>query len=411
MDLKSFDWITYLIQNPDVARASCTKKFAEDHWINHGRFEGRIFPKISAQVFDWKFYTSYPDLTFIKTEEQALNHYIKHGKNEGRLPLGSINIPIKMNLSDKYFMIDLPAGLCNQLWALFNGIIIGHYTQRIIMVTGFGCNYNQSQKVPLGLIIDIKHLNRVIDELKLKTQVVDSTPQLNWKTVNFQQIINPIIHQPNRHHHLISILQRDIHPYISLGNLFVDLDKFYTAPEFRGYLMELFRKLRFVPEFYQIAETYKKDLGLYDIYAAVHLRLEDDFIKHFITAHPYYIGKFTVETFSQLVKKCYLAAFQRHLLPTDKIYVATYLLRSPNINNSFTTELKRLYPNMIFVNDVKWRHSNPHVLNGREIDALIDYILCLGANKFIGLDLSTFSISVSYALSDQNKDITILSAK
>jgi hypothetical protein len=80
----NFNWTTYLILNPDVARVDCSSTFAQFHWLNHGQKEGRSYQSLRVN-FNWKFYTSfYPDLNHLTTEETALYHYIFHGINEER---------------------------------------------------------------------------------------------------------------------------------------------------------------------------------------------------------------------------------------------------------------------------------------------------------------------------------------
>lgn len=80
-----FNWTTYLILNPDVARVDCCQKSAQSHWITHGQKEQRSYHSQEVK-FNWKFYTSYyPDLEHIPSEEAALRHYIHYGIKEGRL--------------------------------------------------------------------------------------------------------------------------------------------------------------------------------------------------------------------------------------------------------------------------------------------------------------------------------------
>jgi len=85
MEPHDFDWRTYLILNPDVAKHQCTKKFALYHWKHFGHKEKRVYKSLEIN-FDWKFYTSYyPDLRHLTTEESALQHYIWQGICENRL--------------------------------------------------------------------------------------------------------------------------------------------------------------------------------------------------------------------------------------------------------------------------------------------------------------------------------------
>ena len=78
----NFNWKAYLVSNPDVARVSCTQRFAINHYITYGYRENRSFdPNF---VFDW---TSYHPRQL--NEENALRHYIFM---KGRDQIQNINI-------------------------------------------------------------------------------------------------------------------------------------------------------------------------------------------------------------------------------------------------------------------------------------------------------------------------------
>ena len=94
-----FDWKYYIEKYPDLNSLK-TKEEAWQHWINHGINEGRINYKktdyvtpfeceksdnIIDSLFVWKYYIEkYPDLKHMQTPEEAWQHWINHGKNEGR---------------------------------------------------------------------------------------------------------------------------------------------------------------------------------------------------------------------------------------------------------------------------------------------------------------------------------------
>jgi len=90
----NFNWIKYIENNNDISHIK-NKEDAWDHWINHGKNEGRqyiskiqketIDTKTDKNIFDWKKYINiYKDLCDIKNKEEAWEHWINHGKNEGR---------------------------------------------------------------------------------------------------------------------------------------------------------------------------------------------------------------------------------------------------------------------------------------------------------------------------------------
>jgi hypothetical protein len=80
-----FDWKKYIEINNDLNHIK-NKEEAWEHWINHGKNEGRNFYiKSKYNTFDWKYYVQInSDLSHITTEEEALKHWNEFGKKEGR---------------------------------------------------------------------------------------------------------------------------------------------------------------------------------------------------------------------------------------------------------------------------------------------------------------------------------------
>jgi hypothetical protein len=82
-----FDWIKYIELNSDLKHIN-NKETAWDHWIHHGKHEGRqtsVKENEDKNMFDWKKYTTKNnDLQNIKSKEEAWEHWIHHGKHEGR---------------------------------------------------------------------------------------------------------------------------------------------------------------------------------------------------------------------------------------------------------------------------------------------------------------------------------------
>jgi hypothetical protein len=66
-----------------------TEEEAFNHWINHGKNEGRSFSNkdfIKFNNFDWRYYIeNNSDLKDLKTKEEAWDHWVNHGKYENRL--------------------------------------------------------------------------------------------------------------------------------------------------------------------------------------------------------------------------------------------------------------------------------------------------------------------------------------
>ena len=99
MSSEYFDWKYYIDRYEDLRNADIdNEEKAINHWINHGKIEGRI-----CEQFDWKYYINrYEDLrnAGIDNEEKAWNHLINHGKKEGRICYNHNINKIKINSDD-----------------------------------------------------------------------------------------------------------------------------------------------------------------------------------------------------------------------------------------------------------------------------------------------------------------------
>ena len=91
----TFDWVTYINNYPDLAKAGIdTRAKAIEHWNAHGFAENRTdkplldtTPTVSDETFDWETYAAnYPDLqeAGITSQEDLTRHWNTHGKKEGR---------------------------------------------------------------------------------------------------------------------------------------------------------------------------------------------------------------------------------------------------------------------------------------------------------------------------------------
>ena len=143
-----------------------------------------------------------------------------------------------------------------------------------------------------------------------------------------------------------------------------------------------FRDIRFTSKYYEILEhclTYFK--GKYNV---VHLRLEDDWLTYFSP-----LAKLSPEKYTIKLAGDYYVSMKKLFSADDTIFLATHLLKSKNTNNHLIAEFQKTYPNIIFT--IPWRDKFSDFMKGREIDAIVDYLICLNGEKFIGLYYSTFS--------------------
>jgi hypothetical protein len=355
IDSPFFDWIYYLLQNDDLRKAGIvTKDTAISHYTHCGRFENR------------KTNRCFETLKFFKIDLNPLR----------------------------------TSGLLNQFWSLVNGILIGHCVGRQIMVDKFYPDYNQNKTIPIQDIIDIQALNCLIAELGLKTHVTTNVIDANWMP---SQYINPTkkTFECSDFISTLAFLQLEDEKYIDISDTFSDV---IFKQNCDARIQQLFKRLisdiKFTKQVCDVIDYIKQSIGIFGEYKAVHLRLEDDIIK----LRPY--PQMTEKQYGDSVYEKYKECFSHHFKPTDAIFVSSHLSKSPNIYNYVLDELRSTYPKMTLTNS--WRNMFPKFPQGRDIDALIDYLLCMDAELFVGYGFSTFSQAIKFAYDNKNKLSIIL---
>ena len=137
-------------------------------------------------------------------------------------------------------------------------------------------------------------------------------------------------------------------------------------------------------------------LGLTN-YSSIHLRLEDDLLKHVSKNND------PVKISNQLLKD-YNKNMNEMFSPTDPIYLATHLCKAPHKLNAIPYELQAKFNGIKFItSEEHWTHTIPYNIEGREIDAIVDLLICYDSDKFIGSKGSTFSQIISNKLKNEDK--------
>ena len=87
-EYKDFDWGQYRNNYLDLANIFTTKEQFENHWLQFGRHENRVYLNIYKEYpnFNWEQYrNNYTDLANIfTTKEQFENHWLQFGRYEER---------------------------------------------------------------------------------------------------------------------------------------------------------------------------------------------------------------------------------------------------------------------------------------------------------------------------------------
>jgi len=331
---------------------------------------------LEQHPFDWKSYLlEHSDLwdAGIRTKAEVMKHFNTYGYREGRVYHSKHD-------HGKFYHIDLNVngyhGLINQIYCLANAIIIGHYTGRSINIQSFYPQYNSFKSIPIEQVLDIDRLNLLIASLGLTCRIGTNGAHFKptnslYKNWNIEGTPVEVFHK----------LRQETRYALNLGNTFF----FMLQRSMDSELEVLFRKLVNGIHWSDTIETavskVKSHLSLTN-YSAVHLRMEDDIVAHG--------GNFNAATLAAQ----YFKNIQETHSSKDSIFIATNLGKVPNKYNNMLVELEKLYPNL--KTSIDWRKVVSWLPEGREIDAIIDYQICRGANLCIGYKSSTFSEALSF---------------
>ena len=279
------------------------------------------------------------------------------------------------------YIIDLNSllysGLVNQLYSLVNGIIICHLTNHDLAVPRFYPQYNLLETIPLEDILDLPHLQKIMEELEIKVYILPVPSGEYAKSKHFNPALGPINHFGLKH--IVESLKSETGTK-NLGYVFSDL-LFKETPLFP----ELIRRIKFSPEFEEIVESLK----IPEEYLGVHLRIEDDMLEHFKKDIQYLNENKFLEDCG---RNLYLN-YRKKIFGDKKIFLATYLGKKDHRMNWILADLSKDYT----IIPGSWRKHFPQIPSGREIDAIIDYIVMTRATRFIGFRRSTFSQAIEFS--------------
>lgn len=300
----------------------------------------------------------------------------------------------------KYFKIDIQhtgRGLVNQFINLVNGITLCNPIGRHIYNPRFLPYYNNTDWIPLSNIIDIDHLNKILASLKFTTRIIteESVGQEKWiKSNRYNKVCST-----DSRIQILEVLSEEKNKYVDIGDVFsASLEKDSHIDKFE---LEFFRNIKFVSQF-QVALNYIQDNYLGQKYNVVHLRLEDDFVAPFSSL----FRKYSYQEYTMILMNRYLEHMDKMFSPDDKIYIATHLSKSHYENNYVIDLIREKYPNIII--SVPWREHVSLPL-GREVDAIVDFMIGRNALNFIGMHGSTFSILISKVNQARGKKSEIVS--
>jgi hypothetical protein len=304
----------------------------------------------------WVYYLlSHPDLleAGLLDKRSLMNHYQRFGKEEGRsyAPLPAKQGVVVFSLSHGN------CGLMNQLISLAAGMYVADLLGRDFFCEGFYPQYDDRSRVlPLEEIVDVESSVQ-----NLRTRMVKDKPKGPIQTIN----LGCLLHNRKLFFSTLRRLYDEDWSALHIGCPF-----FYNLDEKDDLILDvlsLVSRLVFTKKYTDIALSYQPKVD----YISVHARLEDDmlaFLKSLGFSPIQHISKFR-KILSSLPKEV-------------PIFVASNLNKEKNTCSFVLQELEKTH--QVFY--------SKSLGQGREIDALIDYLICLGGVSFVGSDqISTFS--------------------
>ena len=264
----------------------------------------------------------------------------------------------------RYLRIDPKPGfgLINQLLNVANCCSLAHKTGSHVVYPMFSPHYVSSDTIPLSQIIDTEHINRYMGYGAIVHTVMGgwvASPDRSdlWKLLPSMDDVSWVID----------------HMFLDIGCSLPVLPRSEEA-------LDIMKNLRFTAPIMEVVHYCVSMIGR--DYNTLHLRLEDDWI------NIAYNASHIFEAVSRSLYQEYLNAMTDIFDTSDRVYIATYLTKASNKNNYLVDELRTHYPNLLM--NVEWR-SVFSLPEGREIDALIDYLVAIRGNKLVGCKGSTFS--------------------
>jgi hypothetical protein len=305
--------------------------------------------------------------------------------------------------SKKFLIIRPKYGLCNQLYSISKGIVLGIISNRDIIFNGFQIDYRNIDNIcNFNEIININHLQYLLDNSNLNLKVysdinIDSKKIITNSELEISYIKDfiPLLFEP----------ENSNEEYLDVDNPI----SFNIPNEYTHIIKYIDYNIKFTEKFINLSNVVKNKLKL-DNYICLHLRLENDAINYIYETHikdkknnfnKNYVSEKCREIFKNEIE-------QLNNLNKDnnKIYICTSLIIDNNDNNYFYTNLKKTY-NLIDKNDIIQLPEIKDVCNCREIYAIIDFLIAKDSTYFVGTDWSSFSIFIywNHIYSNKNSDM------
>ena len=361
----------------------------------------------------------------------------------------------------------LGMGLNNQLDIVVNALFAGIVTRRRVCVGGFAPHFQSRGIVPIDHVLDLQRMNEdlvLIPNSSLGIAV--ASPQAIAKSTCLllpvysgaeapsrcevgrlrMETVNPLSEFATRCPKADHGEAQDVLCYLSQDAVSAKAHLLLSngsplkvrtpeAAEHQLLLARVYRAVRFHPQFYAAVRSIRKRNSIRDgeRYSAVHLRVEDDWLKWLHWQYRRNLFKRntadgTAAACTLCANRChhrcapmpvddhnvhyltaYLRFLQSHLPTAGPMFVISGIGKggSPQRAGFVVPILRKLFPGLI--SPKKSAPPKGAVFAGREMMAILDFILAQEASHFGGMGASTFSKNVKRQLARPDAQVHMLS--
>jgi hypothetical protein len=340
-------------------------------------------------------------------------------------------------------------GMTNQFDLIVNAIFLGVKTGRNVCIHGFRPQFNRHTFIHIGWILDLPLINKLIhnymgpygnntitvaqagfQHIKEATCYVihgagsgngprncfGSRKYLNVHNVdaNFTALLPFLLQYDHNISETVTFTAGFPYYRHSLGAVYGVNG---SISDDDRCLQMIRNMLRFNPVFYDTAHTIREIAGIPagSKYSALHYRLEDDALDNLYTTTwwayeelPHVVAQGIKFQWSKPEYEIYLFVkffeYIKKFIPADdEVYICSGVGKSALFKErlDFTMEiLKNQFKNlrvgdMHYANQRGQAYVSEVAITGREVEAIIDYIIGVEANNFVGIEFSSFSVSIA----------------
>uniref|UniRef100_A0A6C0B9Z3 O-fucosyltransferase family protein n=1 Tax=viral metagenome TaxID=1070528 RepID=A0A6C0B9Z3_9ZZZZ len=300
------------------------------------------------------------------------------------------------------FIVSPRIGLCNQLQTIVKGILLGIKYSRNIYINKFQINLYNNDLCDINEILDIDKINEFLESKnitnckllkKIDDDIINNIDSFKLNDINYEIIAQmSFINQ-----YIESNSDKNI---IYLGNIvsLCILQSFdYSWHDYNNLYYLLMCKLKFRENFYEIKDMIKYNLGLNN-YTTIHLRIEDDALKHF--SHCYNLS---LNDYNEKLLSFYNDKINNI---NQKMYICSGMFKYDNkINYEY---YKNLLEKNNLICDKKNIVVDSYYLDNRELIAIIELLIAFDSEEFIGCGISSFSRAIeNYFKCEKNKSVVL----